>query len=204
MLLVLLLIILSATALGLVKPNQARAISVEGIVDIAKTAFGMLSSVAAAPDQIKTILQGVGLAHKDTSSQPQASQSDTSKQLQDRKEKLNTISARLDTLNEEDRKDAQAQLAQTYKEELSNQPAPVRYSMQQNIQHIAPPHLQYLSQVPSGGSQYFDKGGMDMPSKIRSYENQRNRIPSTFPYGHVNPSDLRDPSDSHGCNLLRC
>jgi hypothetical protein len=145
--LVLGLIILSATAIGSVRPNQARAISVGGILDIAKTAFGMLASVAAAPDQIKSFAEGLGIAPKDTSSQPQASQLDTSKQLQDVKERLNTISAQLNTLNEEDRKDAESQLAQAYNETLSNQPAPVRYSMQQNLQQVAPPDLQYLHRV---------------------------------------------------------
>jgi hypothetical protein len=48
------------------------------------------------------------------------------------------VRAQLNALNEKDRKDTEAQLAQVHNEEISNQPAPVRDSIQQYFQQIAP------------------------------------------------------------------
>ena len=57
-------------------------------------------------------------------------------------------------LNEKDRNDTEAQLAKVHNEEISNQPAPVRDSIQQYFQQIAPDLQQSLQQAQQAWSKF--------------------------------------------------
>jgi len=64
------------------------------------------------------------------------------------------VSAQLNALNEKDRNDTEAQLTQVHNEEISNQPAPVRDSIQQYFQQIAPDLQQSLQQAQQAWSKF--------------------------------------------------
>jgi len=64
------------------------------------------------------------------------------------------VSTQLNALNEKDRNDTEAQLAQVHNEEISNQPAPVRDSIQQYFQQTAPDLQQSLQQAQQAWSKF--------------------------------------------------
>jgi hypothetical protein len=147
---ILILVVFSSTILASIKPQQASAVTVGDVVNGFKTAFGMLALVAAAPEQIKSLSQGVGIAPKDKNT-PSASDSDMSKQLQEIKDKLNNVNAQLNILSEKDKQYTLVQMAQIQKEQLDSHPAPEKDAIQNAFQQTAPAVLQDSVRVHQPG-----------------------------------------------------
>jgi len=72
---------------------------------------------------------------------------------------------------EKDRKDTEAQLAQVHNEEISNQPAPVRDSIQQYFQQIASDLQQSLQQTQQAWSKFneFNQAQGDKHERSQEY-----------------------------------
>ena len=148
-----LLILFSSVSMSLLKSNHASAISVGGILGVAKEAMDIVPALVSAA-------QSLGIAPKaDTTTSPSPSppppsssdagdlKQEINQLRQEYQMKLNTISAQLTALNEKDRQIAKEQLSQTYNETLNHYSIPEQSFILNTTAQLAPQDLQYLNQV---------------------------------------------------------
>jgi len=159
---VMLLLLFSTVSISLLKSNHASAISVGGILGIAKDAMDIFPSLVSAA-------QSLGILPKPdthTTTPPSPSSDADYKQLrQELETKFNTLSAQLAALNENDRQKATEQLAQTFKEALKPYSAPEQSFILNTTKELAPQGLQNLTNCVAnapggaGGTAIASNGG---------------------------------------------